>query len=370
VNGAEPQEHEAVVWWCIGLALALHAWLAFQSPPIRGGADLVPHLQLIQQMGEAPGLRSTYAPAYHVLGAVLAPVVGLGAYPKLFALLSAIALLAGFRFLQRAAGLPGACTAVFALFPYGLASSWCLPKIEAAGYALAFTGMALLLRERRLGAGLLLTATFAVHTASAIFFGIAAGVLALVQRDGRGLFALAAGTLGASPLLAAHVLAGCTVAEALLLSRHDYLRLQADWSSLGQLDLIAVLANPAILALAVLGAPLLWRHSRPLAVSMGVLVFLYLNELWLAPFGAGTTLNLLRGLTTLALPASVAAGLALAGRPRWRNLVLAGCALWLVGAAFLSLPRACFVRGIELAELRGVEVERCQFRWRGPVRRP
>ena len=36
----------------------------------------------MQLMAEAPALRNTYAPAYHVLGALLAPWLGYAVYTK------------------------------------------------------------------------------------------------------------------------------------------------------------------------------------------------------------------------------------------------------------------------------------------------
>ena len=97
---------------CAGVAVLLHLLVIFGNPGLHGGEDLVPHLRLIELMGEAPGLHNVYAPAYHVLGALLSPLTGLALYPRLFALLGALALMAGFRVFQRAAGLPSASSAV------------------------------------------------------------------------------------------------------------------------------------------------------------------------------------------------------------------------------------------------------------------
>ena len=116
-------------------ALGLHAWLLLSTPGVHGGGDLTPHLRLVQHMAEAPAIRNVYPPLYHGLGALLAPHVGLSAYAELFAFLSAAAMIAAFRFFQRATRLPDTATALFALSPYGIALSVCLPKVEAAGYA-------------------------------------------------------------------------------------------------------------------------------------------------------------------------------------------------------------------------------------------
>jgi hypothetical protein len=78
-------------------ALALQLLVVLGAPGLHGGEDLVPHLRLIERMQEAPGLHNVYAPAYHVLGALLSPLVGLDVFPRLFALASAVALMAGFR---------------------------------------------------------------------------------------------------------------------------------------------------------------------------------------------------------------------------------------------------------------------------------
>ncbi len=187
-------------WASAAGALLLHAALLFGSGELRGGADLKPHLRLIQLMREEPALRTVYAPAYHVVGAVAAPWLGFAAFTRLFALVAAAGLIAGFRSFQRTAGLPDAASALFAWAPYTFALSWCVPKIEAAGYALAFLGLGLLLRRRYLRLALLLVVTFTVHTAAALFLGLGGGILALARRDGRAAAALAAGSVGALPL--------------------------------------------------------------------------------------------------------------------------------------------------------------------------
>jgi hypothetical protein len=353
-------------WLCAAAAMLLHALLLFGNPALHGGADLPAHLRLIQLMGEEPALRNVYAPAYHVLGALAAPVVGLANYPKLFGLLSAAGLIASFRFFQRCAGIPVESAALYALFPYSFALSWCLPKVELAGYALALVGLGLLIRRRYLGVALVVVASFTVHTASALFLGIAGGVLALARADRWGLVALALGAVGALPLLAVHVVDGCTLSQALLLSRGDYLRAIVDGSTLGLLDVILVLASPVALALAALGAGPLWRRDRPLAMTCAALAFLYLNELWLTPLEARTTLNLVRGLSVLAIPVSVSGGLALAEWPRLMPWLLSLCLLWAGASAFLVVPRSCYVRAVEIAEVSDLRVARCMFRWKLP----
>ena len=95
-------------------ALCLHAALLLR-PGLEGGADLLPHLRLMQQMAEAPGLRSVYPPAYHAFGAVWFAWLGAEAAVKLLAFASVAGLIAGFRAFQRAAGLPAESAAVFAL---------------------------------------------------------------------------------------------------------------------------------------------------------------------------------------------------------------------------------------------------------------
>jgi hypothetical protein len=87
---------------------------------------------------------------------------------------------------------------------------------------------------------------------------------------------------------------------------------------------------------------------------------LYLNELWLAPFGAGTTLNLLRGLTLLAFGTAICGGVALADRRRIAPFALAA---WVV-------PKSCHVQSMSVREVQHTAVDRCSFRWRdaGPAR--
>jgi len=353
-------------WGSATAALALHALLLFGGEGLHGGGDLGPHLRLIQRMGDAPALRNVYPPAYHALGALLAPWVGLALFPKLFALASAAALIGGFRTFQRAAGLPDAAAAIFAWAPYTFALSWCLPKIEVAGYALALAALGQLSRRRYPALALLVVATFAVHTAAALFLGLCGGVMALAQRDRRALLALAAGTLAATPLFAAHLAAGCTLAQALLFSHGDYLRTADRPGSLANWASLLALASPVALGAALFGAPALWRERRPVALTCGVVVALYLNELWLAPFGARTTLDLMRGLTVLAVPVSIAAGIGLAKHPRWAAAVIAACAVWAIGVAALVVPGSCSVRPIDLAGVEALSVDRCTFRWKAP----
>jgi len=247
-------------------ALCVHAALIFSGSGIRGGADLQPHLHLMQQMAEAPGLRTVYAPFYHALGALIFPWVGLAATTKLFAFAAAAALIAGFRCFQRAAALPDMAAAVFAWSPYTFALSGCTPKVEVAGYALAFFALGLLLRRRYTALALALAATFLVHTAAALFLGLGAGVLALARGDRRALLALLAGTAAATPLLLAHLAAGCSVAEALMFSPGDYLRDPKAGGTLALWDRVLVFAGPIAVVVAAVGAPVLWRRNRPVAV--------------------------------------------------------------------------------------------------------
>lgn len=324
----------------------------------------------MQRMAIEPGLRSVYAPAFHLFGAALAPVVGLSGAVELFSLAGAAALIFGFRAFQRAARLPDASAALFAWAPYGFALSWCLPKAEAAGTGLAFAGLALLLRGRHLWVSLALAATFLLHTASALFFGLCGGVLALALRDRRALAALALGTLLASPLLVAHLIAGCSPAQALLFSAGDYLRSTQGGSSLALWPRIAALAGPITVGCAVAGATRLWDQHRAVAIAAAAVVVLYLNELWLAPFGARTTLNLLRGLTLLAFPLAAGAGVFVSGRRRLAWAVTAACAVWALGATWLALPGSCHRVPVDWERVGALEVDRCTFRWAIRVPRP
>ncbi len=318
-------------------------------------------------MGEDPGLRNVYAPAFHALLALLAPALGLARAVAVAALLGAAALIGGFRLFQRAAGLPDASAALFAWAPYGFALSWCLPKVEAAGYGIAFAGLALLLRRRPVGVALALAAAFTVHTGAALFFGLCGGVLALHERDGRGLLALAAGTGLAAPLLASHLAAGCTPAQALLMSSGDYLRSTAGWSSALVWERIVVLASPIAVTFAALGAATLWREQRRIAVLAALVLVLYTNEIWLEPVGVRTTLNLLRGLTVFAFPVAAAAGVFLAASPRRTLAGVAVCAAWAAGSTALALPGSCHRVPVDLEAVASYEVDRCTFRWKKPV---
>jgi hypothetical protein len=344
-------------------ALGLHAWLLFADPALSGGADLVPHLRLIEQMGEAPGLRSVYAPAFHVAVATLAALLGPALAVKLWTWISAAALIAGFRAFQRAAGLPLAAAALFPWTPYLFSLSWCLPKVEAAGYAAALAGLACLLRGRRSAAAAILAATFCVHTAAALVFGLCGGLLALWRRDLRSLAALAAGTLAASPLLVAHLAAGCTLREALLFSPGDYLRAAGRFQSASAGGRIAILAGPLGVGAALLGAPRLWREHREVAVLAGAIVALCASELWLAPFGIATTFNLLRALTLLAVAIAASAGVFAATRRGLAPALVAASAAFALVAALHGVPGACHRVPVDPARVAATTVDRCTFRW-------
>lgn len=361
----------ARLFWASAIgAGALHIWVLFGTGPLHGGGDLQPHLRLIQHMADEPGLRTTYAPAYHALGALFASSFGLGAYPKWFGLAAAIGLIAGFRSFQRAARLPDAASALFAWSPYAFSLSWCLPKVEAAGYAIAFAAFALLLRRQYVGLAFALVAAFWVHTAAALFLGLCGGALALMRRDRGALCALAVGTLGAVPLVWSHLAAGCSLAESLLFSPGDYLRSGGlDWTS-DRAARVVALAGPIGVAVGAAGVARVWQHDRSVAVLCAVVLVLYLNELWLTPFEIGTTLNLQRGLTIAAFPIAIAAGLTLAAHARWSALVVGACAAWALATTLLVVPQSCYTRAIDLASIEQLDVDRCLFRWRGPAPRP
>jgi hypothetical protein len=350
--------------------MGLHTLLVFSAPGLQGGADLLPHLRLIELMGEDLAIRSVYAPTYHLLGALAAPLVGLENYPRLFALLAAAAWIGAARLLQRSFGLPTAVACLLVLTPYSFCFSWCLPKVEALGYALVLTALSLLSRARYFGVAALLGATFYVHTASAILLGLSGGVLVIARRDYRALVALAVGTLAGATLTLMHTVAGCSLAEALRLTGKDYL-ISNPWSSWAVWEIILILASPIVLCLAILGAPDLWRRHRPLAVLCLVLTAVYLNETWLAPFDKRISLDMLRGLSVLAIPVAIAGGLALGARPRLAPWLLGLCVAWAVASALWVVPQSCMVRPVALEELRDLRVERCRFVWRGPaLRRP
>jgi hypothetical protein len=351
-------------------ALALHTLLLVSAEGLRGGADLLAHLRLMEAMGAEPALRSVYAPFYHVFGALAAPLVGLEAAPRVFAFFGACAWIGGFRCFQRCVGLPGEAAALFALMPYAFGFSVCLPKVEALGYGVLCIGLGLLYTRRYVGAAIVVATCFWIHTASALLLGLSGGVLAVARRDGRALLSLAAGALLAAPLPLSHIASGCSVSEALRMTGVDYL-IKSRTSQLANWPTLLVLANPIALCAAGLGARTLWRDHRPLAVLSIVLSVIYLNEIWLLPFGQRISVDLLRGLSVLALPVAIAGGIGLASGRTLAVGGVAACALWAALSTVSALPRACFTRPIALSEIRGLEVSRCTFSWRGPnVRRP
>ncbi len=358
---APPDGAMAFRWSATG-ALCLHVVLLF-SGPLSGGADLTPHLRLMQQMADAPALRNVYAPAFHAAGALLGSLAGWSLAVELLALAAAATLLFGFRHWQRAAQLPETCASLFAWAPYGFALSWCLPKVEAAGYGLAFFALAWLWQGRYARLALALAATFWIHTGAALFLGLAGGIAALARRDRRALGALALGSALAAPLFASHVASGCSWAQAFLFSAGDYLRSTEGWSSLDALPRIAVLSGPVAVVCALLGARELWTREHAVAWLCIAIVALWSNELWLAPFGTRTTLNLLRGLTLLAVPVACAAGVFVAARPRAAPALLAAVALWAIGSTWLALPGACQRTPVDWERVARTQVDRCSFRW-------
>jgi hypothetical protein len=349
---------------CAALALVLHAFLLLSADGLRAGEDIIPHLRLIELTRERPGLHNVYAPAYHVLGALLAPLTGLAAYPRLFSFASAVAAIFAFRVFQRAAELPEASAAVFALSPYLLTVSWCIPKVEFMGHAVGLLGLAALVQRRYLALAGAVVAAFLVHTAAALVFGFAAGVFALVRRDLRALVALGAGSLASLPLFAAHLAAHCSLAQAFLFSSTGYLAKSGALEAGDALRFLA-LASPLALGAAAAGALGLWRRSPPLGAMALALVVFYLNDLWLLPFGARTAGGLHRGMSVLIIPVAIAAGVAAgAWRPRWRHAFLACLVLWSAAAALWAVPKSCFVRPIDVAEAHTTAVRRCEFAWR------
>jgi len=368
-EGASRPENRLPAWLfpsVVLAVLALHALRLYQSPGLHGGIDLLAHLRMTELMGQAPAIRNVYPPGYHALGALLSPWVGLAGFPKLFAVAAAGLSIGAFRFFQRSAGLPDHAALLFALWPYSFTLSWSLPKIEVGAYALIYLALGLLVRRRYLAVALLLTASFWLHTGSALLLGVCGGTLALARRDGKALLALALGTLGALPLLAAHLSAGCSLQQALLFSPGDYLHAASRQGILDRWPLTLALASPPILAVALLGAGATWRQHRPIAVLCALVTVLYLQDLWLAPFGISTTFSLRRGLAMLALPATVAAGVHLARHPRRAPWLMAVAALWCVGTTFTVAKQPLFWRPVVIEEIRDLRMARCRFGWTAP----
>ena len=367
-NGAGRNGSNPVFYSCAALALFLHLALIFGRSGLWGGGDLAPHLWLIQATDLHALLHNVYAPAYHVVGALATQVIDLALYPKLFALFAAVLLIAGFRFFQRAAGLPSACAAIFCLTPFALSLSWCTPRIEAAGFGLLLFGLGFQLRGHRVALAALLALAFSVHTASALLFGIAGGVLALARREPRDLVALAVGSLGVLPLLAAHLAADCSVSEAFLFARGGYARAMTDPLIPANWPWILPLSGPVGVLAAGLGARELWRDHRAIGIVCIALLCLYFNNVWLAPFDVRTLVTLLRGLSILAIPVAVAAGIYAARNHRTAMLTLGATAVFAVVASFWVVPNACFVRPVDPGEIAAITVDRCQFVWRTPKR--
>lgn len=351
------------------LAIALHVYLIFGRDGFWGGGDLVPHLHVMEAMREKLALYTTYAPGYSMLGAFVTPALGVEQYAKFFALAASLLLMAGFRFFQRAAGLPDTASAVFVFTPYLLALSSCTPKVEALGYGLLLFCVGLLLKKNYLGATLVLATSFYWHTASALLLGLVGGVLCLARRDVRGLAALAFGSVLAAPLVAAHLEAGCSLAESLMLARGGFSPVAGTRVVPPNWPWLLPLMNPATLVAAVLGAASTWRQHRPIAILCGVFVFLYLNNVWLAPFEIRTLVTLLRGLTMLAIPIAIAGGVYASHSRRAAVCVVGLAAAVAVASVPTAIPNACFTKRIDIAQVANTSIERCVFLWHMPADR-
>jgi hypothetical protein len=127
---------------------------------------------------------------------------------------------------------------------------------------------------------------------------------------------------------------------------------------------VAILAGPIGVLSALLGAPRLWREHRAAAALAATIVGLCLNELWLAPFGIATTLNLLRSLSLLAFPVAAAAGVFAAAHRRLAPALVAACALFAAAATLLAVPGSCHREPVDAARVVATDVDRCAFRWR------
>lgn len=344
-------------------AIALHVFLIFGRDGIWGGGDLIPHLHVMDAMREELALYNTYAPGYSMLGALATPILGIEKYVKFFALAASLFLMTGFRFFQRAANLPDTASAVFVFTPSLLALSSCTPKVEALGYGLLLFCLGLLLNKRYVGAALALAAGFYWHTASALLLGLVGGVLCLARRDLRGLAALAFGSALAAPLVAAHLEAGCSFAESLMLARGGFSPVAGTPVAPPNWPWLLPLANPVSLVAAGLGAASTWRRNRPIAILCCVFVFLYFNNVWLAPFEVRTLVTLLRGLPMLAIPIAIAAGVFASRSARTAVCVVGLAAAFAVASVPTAIPEACFTKRIDLTQIASTSIDRCIFRW-------
>ncbi len=126
------------------------------------------------------------------------------------------------------------------------------------------------------------------------------------------------------------------------------------------------LASPPILVAAFAGARDVWSRDRAVAVLCGVLVVLYLQELWLAPFGVGTTVNLNRGLSLLVIPVVIAAGVWIAPRPRLAPWLFGAAALWCLGSALTVAREPISWRPVAIEEIRDLRMARCRLGWNAP----
>jgi hypothetical protein len=166
----------------------------------------------------------------------------------------------------------------------------------------------------------------------------------------------------------AHLGAGCSFAQALLFAPGGYARSLVEELLPPQWPWLAPLANPVALLAAVPGARATWQRSRPLGWLAAALLALWATNFWLAPFGIRTLVTPLRGLSVLAIPVALCAGVWGAERARREAVLLGLSAIFAVVSLPLVVPHACYVRRIALAEIEGVHVNRCEFLWRAAPR--
>jgi hypothetical protein len=209
----------------------------------------------------------------------------------------------------------------------------------------------------------LLCMSFYVHSAGTLTFGAIAGTLAVVRRDATGLAALAAGTLGAAPLVASHLDAGCSVRQAFLMSYSGYLPSNS-YDALADLKTAAPLCGPLLVGLAIVGGREVWHRYRDLVLPCAVLAVLYLQPVWM-PLLTGTSgTGFYRGLSLLILPTAVGAGVFLEHRPRLRVAAVGSSVVWLLASASVFVPDSCYTRPIDVGAVDRIVVERCEYAWR------
>ena len=347
----------------------LHIAVLFRTSNLIAGGDMYVHLRLIELSFSSFDIRNVYAPLYHILGAFLAPILGLSIYVKLFALTTALSLMLSFDFFRRSANLPVECSYFFFLNPYLIYCSYQPPKIELLGYTFMFLSLAHLFRRQYAWLAVSIAFGFWAHTAAALFSLMCLGILSVFDRNWKGLFAGAFGFLLVTPLISVHLQDGCELIDALFFFTIKAYKGETYSPSLEELVTILFLLNPLVFLYTLFGVQTTWQHSRAITMLGAALIGIYLHPLliWvLNSSKVGDAIDLQRGISALYLPLSVFSGMLFATRRNiWGRAALCSQALLsvILPIIFLSGWITIYIYTIDFDMLDRIKPHRCSLVW-------